>query len=93
VAREMKVAPNKLKEIIDGMKELNPMLGFRGCRLGVKYPEINAMQTRAIFEAALEAKKDGHVPLPYIEVPLIGHVNEYIMIKDIIEEVATENED
>ncbi len=90
LAREMKVSSQKIKDIVKNLHELNPMLGFRGCRLGVKYPEINAMQARAIFEAALESKKEGFKPVPYVEVPLIGHVKEFIMIKDIIEEVAAE---
>ncbi len=90
LSREMKVSSQKIKEIVKGLQELNPMLGFRGCRLGVKYPEINAMQARAIFEAALEAKKEGAKPVPYIEVPLVGTVREFTMIRDIIEEVAGE---
>lgn len=90
LAKEMKVSAQKIKDIVKSLHELNPMLGFRGCRLGVTYPEINAMQVRAIFEAALEAKKEGAHPVPYIEVPLIGHVKEFTMIKEIIEDVAKE---
>ncbi len=90
VAREMGIPAEKLRETINTLHEFNPMLGFRGCRLGVKYAEINEMQVRAIFEAALEAKREGHVPLPEIEVPLVGNVNEYVLIRDIIERVAEE---
>ncbi|UCD02817.1 MAG: pyruvate, phosphate dikinase [Candidatus Aenigmatarchaeota archaeon] len=90
LAKDMKVPAAKIKETVESLKELNPMLGFRGCRLGVKYPEINEMQVRAIFEAAFEAKKEGAVPVPYIEVPLIGHVHEFTMIREIIEKVAAE---
>ncbi len=90
VAREMGESPKKLKETMEGLKEFNPMLGFRGCRLGVKYPEINEMQARAIFEAAFEAKKEGADPHPWIEVPLVGNVKEFTMIKEIIEKVADE---
>jgi len=70
------------------MHEFNPMLGFRGCRLGVSYPEINAMQVRAIFKAALKAKEKGLKPVPLIEVPLVGNVKEFKLIKDIIEKEA-----
>ncbi len=90
VAKEIGVPAQKIKDTMEGLKEFNPMLGFRGCRLGVKYPEINEMQARAIFEAAIEARKEGHVPIPYIEVPLIGTVREFVMIKEIIENVAKE---
>ncbi len=90
VSKQMNVPASKLKETMEGMKEFNPMLGFRGCRLGVRYPEINAMQARAIFEAAFEAKKEGADPKPWIEVPLIGSVKELTMVKEIIEGVAVE---
>jgi len=90
VADEMGISPQKIKNTIKALHEFNPMLGFRGCRLGVKYPEINEMQARAIFEAALESKKDGHKPIPYIEVPLVGNVKEFLLIRDIIEKVADE---
>ncbi len=86
VASEIGVSADELKGIIASLHEFNPMLGFRGCRLGVKYPEINAMQARAIFKAAQS------VPgcKPWIEVPLAGHVREYKMIKDIILQTAKE---
>ena len=88
VANSMGIQVKVLKRAVDSLKEFNPMLGFRGCRLGVKYPEITAMQAKAIFMAALEAKKDGFEPIPYIEVPLIGGEKEYVMIRDIIADVA-----
>jgi pyruvate,orthophosphate dikinase len=90
VAKHMGVPAQKIKDTINTLHEFNPMLGFRGCRLGVKYPEINEMQARAIFEAALESKKEGYVPLPEIEVPLAGNVKEFTMIRDIVEKVAEE---
>jgi len=90
VAKQMGVTPEKIKETIETLHEFNPMLGFRGCRLGVKYPEINEMQVRAIFEAALEARKEGFVPLPEIEVPIVGNVKEFMLIRDITEKVAGE---
>ncbi len=90
LADHMGVSLQKIKDTIKGLEEFNPMLGFRGCRLGVKYPEINEMQVRAIFKAALDAKKEGYEPLPEIEVPLIGSVTEFVMIKEIIKRVAAE---
>ena len=82
----MKISVDKIREAIAALHEFNPMLGFRGCRLGVKYPEINHMQCRAIFLAALECMAEGGNPLPYIEVPLIGHVKELRLIRDIVDD-------
>lgn len=77
---------NKLNEIMNSMKEFNPMLGFRGCRLAVLYPSIARMQTRAIIEAAIEIKeKTGKDPVPEIMIPLITSKKECIYVKDIIE--------
>ena len=90
VASQMGVPTQKIHDTVKTLHEFNPMLGFRGCRLGVKYPEITEMQARAIFQAALESKRDGHTPLPEIEVPLVGNVKEFILIRDIIEKVAAE---
>ncbi len=90
MADGMGVKPEKIRETIDSLHEFNPMLGFRGCRLSIKYPEITEMQVRAIFEAALEAKEDGDKPLPEIEVPLVGNVREFVLVKDIINGVAGE---
>ncbi|MDA3838192.1 MAG: pyruvate, phosphate dikinase [Candidatus Delongbacteria bacterium] len=86
VAAEINVTVKELKETIESLHEFNPMLGFRGCRLGVVYPEISAMQARAIFKAALNVKGSK----PWIEVPLTGKVEEYMIIKKIIENVAEE---
>lgn len=86
VAAEMGISPEKIKEAVVSLHEFNPMLGFRGCRLGVKYPEINHMQCRAIFLAALECIAEGFKPFPYIEVPLVGHIKELKLIKDIMED-------
>ena len=80
VAAEINISVEKLKQIIADLHEFNPMLGFRGCRLGVVYPEISAMQARAIFKAAL--KVEG--AQPWIEVPLVGNVKEYKIIKEVI---------
>ena len=86
VAEKMGISVDKIKETVANLHEFNPMLGFRGCRLGVKYPEINHMQCRAIFLAALESIAEGFKPIPYIEVPLIGHIKELRLIKDIMED-------
>ena len=88
VAKELNVTPEALKKKISDLFEFNPMLGFRGCRLGVQYPEINEMQAEAILEAAKECKGEGINAVPYIEVPLIGNVREYLMIKAVIEKAA-----
>jgi pyruvate, orthophosphate dikinase len=86
VADEVGVSADELKEIIESLAEVNPMLGFRGCRLGVKYPEISEMQARAIFKAALNVKG----AKPWVEVPLAGTSEEYKKIKEIILRVAKE---
>jgi len=90
IAKELNITETQLKETIESLHEFNPMLGFRGCRLGVTYPEINEMQARAIFQAALELASEGGKPMPEIEVPLIGNVKEFVMIKEIIQNVAKE---
>ncbi|MCS7224717.1 MAG: pyruvate, phosphate dikinase [Armatimonadetes bacterium] len=68
------------------LHENNPMLGHRGCRLGVTFPEIYQMQTRAIMEAACQLKKEGFNPKPKIEIPLVGHHNELIVTRKYVEE-------
>ncbi|MEA3343229.1 MAG: pyruvate, phosphate dikinase [archaeon] len=88
--RQMNVDAKKIKDIVTALHEFNPMLGFRGCRLGIRYPEINEMQAKAIFEAALECQKQGIKVKPQIEVPLVGEVKEFRMIKEIIEKAAEE---
>ncbi|HKZ58945.1 MAG TPA: pyruvate, phosphate dikinase [Candidatus Thermoplasmatota archaeon] len=70
---------------VEALKEFNPMLGFRGCRLGMLYPEIFEMQVRAIAEAALELKDEGVDARPEIMVPLVGHVNEMRVLREMIE--------
>lgn len=73
---------------VEGMRESNPMLGLRGCRLGLLYEAINEMQTRAIIGAACDLKHEGFDPRPEIMVPLVGHANELAVVRDIIERVA-----
>ena len=77
-----------LLHVVEGLSESNPMMGLRGCRLGLTYPEINEMQVRAIFEAACDVKKEGINVQPWIMIPLIGHVNELKVAKEILEKVA-----
>jgi pyruvate, orthophosphate dikinase len=86
VSKEIGITTDKLKEIIESLHEFNPMLGFRGCRLGVKYPEITEMQVRAIFKAAKNVKNSQ----PWIEVPLVVNLKEFMTIKEIILNVAEE---
>ena len=92
LADDLNVDISKIKELKDSLHEFNPMLGFRGCRLGVIYPEINKMQIKAIFEAALAVNESGKEALPEIEVPLVGNVNEFLAIKKIVDDVVKEME-
>ena len=80
----------KLLETVENLSESNPMMGLRGCRLGLTFPEINEMQVRAIFSAACDLKKEGVNVKPYVMIPLIGHVNELKTAKDILVRVANE---
>ncbi len=73
---------------VSELHETNPMMGLRGCRLGLIYPEINEMQVRAIFEAAIAVKKEGLVVEPEIMIPLVGHVNELRFAREMLEQVA-----
>ena len=73
---------------VEAMREANPMLGLRGCRLGITMPEITKMQVRAIFEAACQLKKEGKDPRPEVMIPLVGSVNELKNQKDILEPEA-----
>ncbi|PJD93854.1 MAG: pyruvate, phosphate dikinase [Parachlamydia sp.] len=88
LAHLMKIPRNRLVEIRNTLKELNPMLGHRGCRLGISYPELTEMQTRAILEAAIEVSVSGIVVYPEIMVPLVGIENEFIHQKALIDKTA-----
>ncbi|MCD6434178.1 MAG: pyruvate, phosphate dikinase [Candidatus Diapherotrites archaeon] len=90
LAKEMKVSVNKIKAIIKALEEFNPMLGFRGVRLAIVYPEIAEMQVRAIIEAAIKAKKEGIRVKPEIMVPLVAHATEMKRMRELIEQVAKE---
>ncbi|MBI4833242.1 MAG: pyruvate, phosphate dikinase [Planctomycetes bacterium] len=84
----------KLLARVNELHEFNPMMGHRGCRLGIVYPEITSMQVRAILEAATEVAKSGKTALPEIMIPLVGHINEFrnqaMIVNKIAEEVAKE---
>ncbi len=90
LAGKLRISETLLKNRIDQLHEFNPMLGHRGCRLGITYPEISEMQARAIFEAAAHLTKKKKKVFPEIMVPLISTANEFINQKKIIEEIGRE---
>ena len=90
MAEEMGISVKEICKRVESLCEHNPMLGHRGCRLGITFPEITAMQTRAILSAACELKKEGKNPMPEIMVPLIGILYEFKQQKEVIQKVAEE---
>jgi pyruvate,orthophosphate dikinase len=84
MALDMDMSIQQLKRKVDALKEHNPMLGHRGCRLGITHPSITQMQTRALLEAALELREEGIEAKPEIMVPLVGNVNEFKHQKSFI---------
>ncbi len=89
LAKDMGVSAEKIKQKCSELHEFNPMMGHRGCRLAVTYPEIARMQTRALMEAAIEVKEeDGYDIVPEIMIPLVGEVKELKFVKDIVIETA-----
>ena len=88
LAADLGIDQSKLKAKIESLHEFNPMLGFRGCRLGVVFPEITEMQARAIIEAAVNVSVKGIPVKPEIMIPLVAHVNEFILQEDIVRRVA-----
>jgi pyruvate,orthophosphate dikinase len=90
MAKEMKVPLTKIRMRVDELQEFNPMLGLRGCRLGIVHPEITEMQARAIFEAALDARAKGAVVKAEIMVPLVGTVREFNAQAKVIRAVAAQ---
>ncbi|HEX7550070.1 MAG TPA: pyruvate, phosphate dikinase [Candidatus Methylomirabilis sp.] len=90
LSQKIGVTPERIKAKVDSLHEFNPMLGFRGCRLGIEYPEITEMQAQAIFEAACELRKEGKNPYPEVMIPLIGTLMELQLQRDIVERVAQE---
>src|SRR6266496_2447157 len=90
LAKHAKVPANQLERLIHSLIEANPMLGHRGCRLGITYPEITEMQARAIFEAVVLVAKKGKKVIPEVMIPLIGGVKELENQKKIVVQVADE---
>ncbi|MGL5615410.1 MAG: pyruvate, phosphate dikinase [Sarcina sp.] len=89
LAKEMDLAVEEVNATIDSLHEFNPMMGHRGCRLSVSYPEIAEMQTRAVIEAAIEVKENkGYDVVPEIMIPLIGEIKELKYVKDVVCETA-----
>jgi pyruvate,orthophosphate dikinase len=88
--KDLKKVLTGLLERVEELHEFNPMLGHRGCRLGITYPEITEMQARAIFEAAVQVAKKGIKVIPEVMIPLIGSVEEFANQKKIVVEVADE---
>ena len=90
LARELGKDPELLKTRAASLRESNPMLGHRGCRLGISYPEVYAMQARAIFEAACELKKQGVDVRPEVMIPLVGEPKELSILRELVDKVAAE---
>jgi len=90
LAKELGVTSKEVKETIVALHEFNPMLGFRGCRLAVVYPEIMETQVRAIFKAAMNVAKKGVKAIPEIEIPIVGTIKEYIPLAQLTRRVAKE---
>lgn len=90
LAGKMNISTEKLEAKIESLREANPMLGHRGCRLGIVYPEITAMQARAIFTAACEVAREGIKIILEVMIPLVGHVQELKMQREVVDRVARE---
>ena len=90
LAKDMNMTFDELKEIVVSLHEFNPMMGHRGCRLDITYPEIGVMQTKAIIGAAINVKKEGIDVKPEIMIPLVGDYKELVYVKNIITRTADE---
>ncbi len=88
LANEMNLSTEKIKEKIQELHEFNPMLGHRGCRLTITYPEIAEMQSRAVFEAATEIIRQGKNIIPEVMIPLVGNTKEFENQKQIVDKIA-----
>jgi pyruvate, orthophosphate dikinase len=88
LAKKLGIPVEKIERRVNELHEFNPMLGFRGCRLGIKYPEITAMQARAVFEAAADANKKGFKARPEIMIPLVGFKKELDLQVALVHEIA-----
>ena len=87
-AEELGITAEKLRERVRSLAEANPMLGHRGCRLGITYPEIYETQVRAIFEAAAAVRREGLRPSPEVMIPLVGTKGEFDRLKIVVDETA-----
>ncbi|NLZ25092.1 MAG: pyruvate, phosphate dikinase, partial [Clostridiales bacterium] len=90
LAKDMGISFEELKKTVEDLHEFNPMMGHRGCRLAVTYPEIAEMQTRAVIEAAITVNKEGIKVVPEIMIPLVGEVKELKYVKDVVVKTAEE---
>ncbi len=90
LAAEMGVPYERVHARVEALHEFNPMLGFRGCRLGVVFPEITEMQARAIFEAAANVKREGIAVAPEVMIPLVGHVKELKLQAEVVHRAAAD---
>ncbi len=90
VAKELKISVKQLEQKVTSLHEVNPMLGHRGCRLAITYPEMYRMQTKAIFEAACDLAKEGQRVVPEVMIPLVGMMGELTFTKKDVVEVAEE---
>jgi pyruvate,orthophosphate dikinase len=90
LAQEMGLTFEDLKAVVADLHEFNPMMGHRGCRLAVTYPEIAEMQTKAVIEAAINVNKEGMNVVPEIMIPLVGEVKELKYVKDVVVKTADE---
>ncbi len=90
VAEVMRVPVDVIRRKVESLHEFNPMLGHRGCRLGITFPEISEMQAQAIMEAAVAVHKSGVKVRPEIMIPLVGHVKEFILQRDVVVKMAEE---
>ncbi len=88
IAREFGISPEELKNRIESLREMNPMLGHRGVRLGITHPDIYQMQVEAIFRAACRLAKRGREPYPKVMIPLVAHVNEMRAMREMVDRVA-----
>jgi len=90
LAQKLGVDPKKVKSRVENLSEANPMLGFRGCRLGIIYPEITEMQARAIFKAVVAVYREGITVHPEVMIPLVGNITELKPQEELVRKVAAE---
>lgn len=90
LAKDMNISFDELKATVESLHETNPMLGHRGVRLSITYPEIAVMQTTAVIEAAIEVNKKGGKVVPEIMIPLVSEIKELKYIKDVVVKTADE---